>query len=239
SEFIGFFNLGVEALNEKKGDADAQKQFRVFPHKITILTDKDATLEDPSRALLQSPRETEADQYSPDHAEQLIRQAHRGATIYILTGSSALEAWRDIYVPVLAVIGRMGLSRFEQRIALERIVVLANDGASVLSVNTDQEPFESSIAHNDLYSKSGWSPLATLYRRHPTRGTEDAAYRAISWNVSVQSFLKQLFSEQRLQNLMSWPTDEEERRRKKTSLDAFIDQLELKTTDLPDMSRMN
>ncbi|MBI1976132.1 MAG: hypothetical protein HYS56_01325, partial [Candidatus Omnitrophica bacterium] len=243
AEVIALINQVIDLVGTSAAGLPVQeKGFRVFSHKIRCLIDKDATIEDPGTPLQQAPltalgRPNEP--ITPDQARQLIQFAVRGAIIDILTGSTALEAWNHVFVPVLSVIQQMELPRIAQVIALRRIRILANDGSSVVSVDTANSQFKAKkLEHNQRYEGGQWVSLRSLLRYQGDR-SEDKSNRLAVWDVAIHSFLKRFFSERRPQDLLGLDDNPQTREQQVRSLKEFIDQLKLPAKALPDMTAMS
>jgi len=106
----------------------------IYPHKVRGLVDKDATLTEPGEPL------------TPEQSRNLIGPVIRGFTMDILTGATPLEAWEHVFVPSIEVVHReMQLPDIIRKVVYRRMQVLANDGSSLIKVDTVAESFQQII----------------------------------------------------------------------------------------------
>ena len=164
--------------------------FPIGPTWIKILTDKDATLREPSTPVTYK------------KAQELIDLLRDGVQLRILTGSTPFEAWRDIMVPIIKELttgGRSHLSRFEKQVIFARLKILANDGTSVVTVNaSDPNHFKPNrLRHARRWENGKWVPFATtkrvFYDEEKKVVKEDKRVRAKVATISAQEFLKRIF----------------------------------------------
>lgn len=206
-EFLGFFNRIAEAhLTE----AEVIHGFRIFPHKIIGVMDKDATIEDAGTAF-KDIRTIPDYVQEPARAQELILNAAEGMTFTFITGSTAKEAWDHVFEPMLRIIPHMDIPIIAKVAAFERIKLLANDGGSIVSVDTSEavkllttdengtvlddtmsEIFRPQVQYNQVYKDGQWYPLQTL----------DQEKRIRFGNVIIKTFLKQAFGEETILKAM-------------------------------------
>jgi len=230
NELIAIFNLIAERDSfylPKKKSRNYQTAVRLFPHKIIGMVDKDATMASPGERI------------SREDAKDIIEQVRRGVDLNILTGSTAYEAWDHIFVPIIFEIKQMDeLPSIAKKVILERIRILANDGGSIVTVDTASEEYQPNrLAKNELYDAETdtWQAMVTL-EEEKSPGKIDYTNRAKVWTVSVQAFLRAFVSQTRVQEKMGW-TETAFPIRVASQMKEFIDKLEIKPEDLdPDQA---
>ncbi|MBF0387436.1 MAG: hypothetical protein HQL20_06225 [Candidatus Omnitrophica bacterium] len=230
-EFTALFDQIAEALMLQDQHVKGK---RLSEHKVTLLVDKDATIEVPGRVLKQVSM-VEGRVLKPSRALEIINAAILGAEVNILTGSTALEGWGHVLEQISRVLFNMKIPRSMKRMAIQRIRLLANDGTALMQMELGDDHRISlrPIIANVRYEDGQWVAASSIIKKKGV--TEDKVNRILVWEASVKAYLRQLFLEETPLTLAGAGEDADVRGREKREIQEFITGLHLVPEDLPDM----
>jgi len=235
-EFTALFDGLNDAYLYRTGKI---KSFRTSAYRTTILTDKDATLEDPATPLKQASGDR-----APSRAAQLFKLALRGTQVIIPTGSTSKEAWEQVFKIIKGVIDSSNEPLIAKKMAISRLKILPADASRMITLRYNDkyqlEPFHE-LAEKYIVTETGpqWVKGQTLIRfkndgASDGKEVEDKTNRLVVWNSSVRSYLKWLFNEKQPWEALIQMTGGASDQGARESLQNFIDTLSLKEADILD-----
>ncbi|MDD5670031.1 MAG: hypothetical protein PHN49_00140, partial [Candidatus Omnitrophica bacterium] len=230
-ETLAMFNQTAEAMMMSDSIPDNRLSgIRLYVHKIKGLVDKDATIAEPATKL------------SAEQTRRLFDIVASGYTLDILTGSTPAEAFGHVFEPLRAVVEDLDEPNIIKVVALRRLRLLSNDGASLLQLDVQdhrrpvtRETPAKLLTHNFRwdYENKEWVPIDTLQHN-------DREYRALAWTVSIRGYLEELFDLSFIQTRMSEVVDirSTEEQAYWDGFKKFVRTLEMDPRDIPDMAAM-
>ncbi len=201
--FLVFLHREFTAIFERIIKDEVKPEGMIISdHDVTFLVDKDATIEEPGKPLKQFRAGADVD-LEPDRAREIIQAAIKGSQVKILTGSTSKEIWDHVFDPISQVLSSMQLPEIIKAVVISRIEILANDGtvtarlekgfnegSFTLKPLTPTKKFTPGISN----AEGGWTKANDLLFEKPDQGNKEIkTNRQIVWEVSMQSFLLQLF----------------------------------------------
>lgn len=237
-ELTALYDQIVDALLDLNGT-------KVTEHKVLLPVDKDATIDDPGEPAKQIVSLADLRRpLNPNRGVEIALSAIRGADAHILTGASAKEGAQHICSVVASVLNQLHIPSIMKKMAVKRIKVLAADGTVIVRMKADESGYvtpDYQIIPNQKYEDGKWVEARTLKlsKKENGRIKEDKSNRIKVWNVSIRAYLHQLFKEKRLQDVLGFPENPDQRASAQQQFHNFIDMLEMREEDIPDIEDMD